>query len=326
MEETRLRAQQVHGLDGPSGLRLVDVEEPEDSDRVVIEVAGAGVSFPDLLLTRGEYQMKPPLPFVPGVEVAGSVRSAPLGSGFRAGDRVMAFTMLGGFADVAVADPAFTLAIPAGLSIEAASGFVMNYHTAHFALARRARVRAGERVAIHGAAGGIGTAAIQVARGLGAEVIAIAAGPDKMHIAERAGAHRVLDAEGDWVSALRAQNDGHGVNAILDPVGGERFDLSLRCLAPEGRLIVVGFTDGRVPSVQVNRVLLRNIDIVGAAWGAFLGVEPSLFGETQRQLNTMIQAGTIAPIVGKTYPLEEAEAALTLLGSRQATGKIVLHM
>jgi NADPH:quinone reductase len=321
-----VRAQQVHGLEGPSGLRLVDVEEPEDSERVVIEVAGAGVSFPDLLLTRGEYQMKPPLPFVPGVEVAGSVRSAPLGSGFRAGDRVMAFTMLGGFADVAGAEPAFTLAIPTGLSLEAASGFVMNYHTAHFALARRARLRAGERIAIHGAAGGIGTAAIQVARGLGAEVIAIAAGPDKMHIAERAGAHRVLDAEGDWVSALRAQNDGHGVNAILDPVGGERFDLSIRCLAPEGRLIVVGFTDGRIPSVQVNRVLLRNIDIVGAAWGAFLGVEPSLFGETQRALNTMIDAGTIAPIVGKTYPLEEAEAALTLLGSRQATGKIVLHM
>jgi NADPH2:quinone reductase len=321
-----VRAQQVHGLDGPSGLRLVDMEEPEDSTRVVIDVAAAGVSFPDLLLTRGEYQMKPPLPFVPGVEVAGRVRSAPGGSGFRAGDQVMAFTMLGGFAEVAVAEPAFTLAIPTGLTVQAAAGFVMNYHTAHFALARRARLRAGERIAIHGAAGGIGTAAIQVARALGAEVIAIAAGPDKMHIAERAGAHRVLDAEGDWVSALRAQNDGHGVNAILDPVGGERFDQSVRCLAPEGRLIVVGFTDGRIPTVQVNRVLLRNIDIVGAAWGAFLAVEPSLFDETQRALNTMIDSGAVAPIIGKSYPLEEAPAALTLLGQRQAIGKIVLNM
>jgi NADPH2:quinone reductase len=302
------------------------MEEPEDSTRVVIDVAAAGVSFPDLLMTRGEYQMKPPLPFVPGVEVAGRVRSAPGGSGFRAGDQVMAFTMLGGFAEVAVAEPAFTLAIPTGLTVQAAAGFVMNYHTAHFALARRARLRAGERIAIHGAAGGIGTAAIQVARALGAEVIAIAAGPDKMHIAERAGANRVLDAEGDWVSALRAQNDGHGVNAILDPVGGERFDQSVRCLAPEGRLIVVGFTDGRIPTVQVNRVLLRNIDIVGAAWGAFLGVEPSLFGETQRALNTMIDSGAVAPIVGKSYPLEDAPAALTLLGQRQAIGKIVLNM
>ncbi len=321
-----MRAQQVQGLDGPAGLHLVEVDDPEDATRVVIEVAAAGVSFPDLLLTRGEYQMKPPLPFVPGVEVAGRVRSAPEGCGFRAGDRVMAFTMLGGFADVATAEPGLTLAIPSGLSMEAASGFVMNYHTAHFALARRGRVRAGDRVAIHGAAGGVGTAAIQVARGLGAEVIAIAAGPDKMHIAERAGANRVLDAESDWVAALRAQNDGRGVDAILDPVGGERFDQSVRCLAPEGRLIAVGFADGRIPSLQVNRVLLRNIDIVGAAWGAFLAVEPALFFETQQALNAMIDAGTVAPIIGATYPLEQAAAALNLLGRRQARGKVVLQM
>ena len=321
-----MRAQQLQGLEGPSGLHLVEVDEPEDMTRVVIEVAAAGVSFPDLLLTRGEYQMKPPLPFVPGVEVAGRVRSAPEGSGFVAGDRVMAFTVLGGFADVALAEPALTLAIPDGLSVELASGFIMNYHTAYFALARRGRIRPGDRIAIHGAAGGVGTAAIQVGRGIGAEVIAIAAGPDKMHIAERAGAHHVLDAEEDWVAALRAQNDGLGVDAILDPVGGERFDQSVRCLAPEGRLIVVGFTEGRIPNLQMNRVLLRNIDIVGAAWGAFLGVQPSLFADTQRALNAMIDAGVVAPIVGATYPLEEAPAALNLLGRRQARGKVVLTM
>ena len=157
-------------------------------------------------------------------------------------------------------------------------------------------------------------------------MIAIAAGPDKMHIAERAGAHHVLDAEEDWVAALRAQNDGLGVDAILDPVGGERFDQSVRCLAPEGRLIVVGFTEGRIPNLQMNRVLLRNIDIVGAAWGAFLGVQPSLFADTQRALNAMIEAGVVAPIVGATYPLEEAPAALNLLGRRQARGKVVLTM
>lgn len=321
-----MRAQQVQGLEGPGGLRLVEIDDADDSGRVVIEVAAAGVSFPDLLLTKGEYQMKPALPFVPGVEVAGRVRSAPGSSGFKAGDRVMAFTMLGGFADVALAEPAFTLAIPSGLTVEAAAGFVMNYHTAHFALARRGRVRAGERVAVHGAGGGVGTAAVQVARGLGAEVIAVAAGPEKMHMAERAGAHRVLDAEGDWVSALRAQNDGQGVDAIVDPVGGERFDQSVRCLAPQGRLIVVGFADGRIPSLQVNRVLLRNIDVVGAAWGAFLAIEPSMFAETQRALNVMIDAGSVAPIVGATFPLEEAPAALTLLDQRRAKGKLVLQM
>ncbi len=321
-----MRAQQVQGPDGPAGLRLVEIDDPEDSGRVVIEVAAAGVSFPDLLLSKGAYQMKPALPFIPGVEVAGRVRSAPGSSGFNPGDRVMAFTMLGGFADVALAEPAFTLAIPSGLSTEAAAGFVMNYHTAYFALARRGRIRAGERVAVHGAGGGVGTAAVQVARGLGAEVIAIAAGPEKMHMAERAGAHRVLDAEGDWVSALRAQNDGQGVDAILDPVGGERFDQSVRCIAPQGRLIVVGFADGRIPTLQVNRVLLRNIDVVGAAWGAFLAIEPSLFAEAQRALNAMIDAGSVAPIVGATYPLEEAPAALTLLDQRLAKGKIVLRM
>ena len=321
-----MRAQQVQGLEGPAGLRLVEIDDVDDSGRVVIEVAAAGVSFPDLLLTKGEYQMKPALPFVPGVEVAGRVRSAPGSSGFKPGDRVMAFTMLGGFADVALAEPAFTLAIPSGLTVEAAAGFVMNYHTAHFALARRGRVHAGERVAVHGAGGGVGTAAVQVALGLGAEVIAIAAGPEKMHMAERAGAHRVLDAEGDWVSALRAQNDGQGVDAIVDPVGGERFDQSVRCLAPQGRLIVVGFADGRIPSLQVNRVLLRNIDVVGAAWGAFLAIEPSLFAETQRALNVMIDAGSVAPIVGATFPLEEAPAALTLLDQRRAKGKVVLQM
>lgn len=321
-----MRAQQVQGPEGPAGLRLVEIDDPEDSGRVVIEVAAAGVSFPDLLLSKGEYQMKPALPFIPGVEVAGRVRSAPGSSGFNPGDRVMAFTMLGGFADVALAEPAFTLAIPSGLSTEAAAGFVMNYHTAYFALARRGRIRAGERVAVHGAGGGVGTAAVQVARGLGAEVIAIAAGPEKMHMAERAGAHRVLDAEGDWVSALRAQNDGQGVDAILDPVGGERFDQSVRCIAPQGRLIVVGFADGRIPTLQVNRVLLRNIDVVGAAWGAFLAIEPSMFAEAQRALNTMIDAGSVAPIVGATYPLEEAPAALTLLDQRLAKGKVVLRM
>ena len=142
-----------------------------------------------------------------------------------------------------------------------------------------------------------------------------------MHIAERAGAHRVLDAEGDWVAALRAQNDGLGVDAILDPVGGERFDQSVRCLAPQGRLIVVGFTDGRIPSLQVNRVLLRNIDVVGAAWGAFLAVQPSLFAETQRALNAMIETGTVAPIVGATYPLEAGAGSSQSPGSAAGAGQ-----
>src|SRR5579864_7360180 len=163
-----MRAQQIVSLDGPDGLRLTDMDEPDSSGRVLIDVEAAGVSFPDLLMSRGLYQTKPPLPFVPGVEVAGVVRSAPADSGFRTGDRAMALAWLGGFADLVAAEPAWTRPVPEGMSFEAAGGFFMNYHTVHFALARRARVRPGETVAVHGAAGGVGTAAVQVARGLGA--------------------------------------------------------------------------------------------------------------------------------------------------------------
>jgi NADPH2:quinone reductase len=319
-----VRAQQVTSLDGPSALQLVDVDVPEDATRVSIDVRAAGVSFPDLLLTRGLYQMKPPQPFTPGVEVAGTVRAAPAGSGFHVGDDVMAFTMLGGFAETVLADPALTLRVPPGMSFEQAGGFLMNYHTVHFALARRGRVRAGEVVAVHGAAGGVGSAAVQVARALGAEVIALTSNDGKADVARRAGAHSVVDTNGDWTSALRAANNGKGVDVILDPVGGDRFDRSLRCLAPEGRLIVVGFTEGRIPTVQVNRLLFRNVDVVGAAWGAFLGVEPQLFAATQESLQRMIDQGTVAPIVGATLPLESAAQALELLESRRALGKVVL--
>lgn len=319
-----MRAQQVTSNDGPDGLRLADVDAPQDDSRVLIDVVVAGVSFPDLLLSRGLYQMKPPLPFVPGVDVAGTVRSAPADSGFAPGDRVMAFTGLGGFAEVAAADPTFTVRIPRDMSDEAAGGFLMNYHTVHFALARRGRVRAGERVAIHGAAGGVGSAAVQVARGLGAHVIAVTSSAEKADVARRAGAHEVVDASGDWAAALRGVDGGRGVDVILDPVGGDRFDASLRCLAPEGRLIVVGFTEGRIPSVQVNRLLFRNVEVVGAAWGAFLAVDPSLFASTQQALDGMIDRGVIAPVVGASFPLKAAADALRLLEDRRATGKVVL--
>jgi len=319
-----MRALQIESLDGPDGLRLVDIAEPNDPDRVIIDVAAAGVSFPDLLLSRGLYQMKPPLPFVPGVEVAGTVRAAPPQSRFSAGDRVMAFTVLGGFADVAAADPALTVRVPQRMSTDAAGGFIMNYYTVHFALARRARVQPGEIVAVQGAAGGVGTAAIQVAKGLGARVIALASSADKAAIALRAGADTAIELDEQWPDKLRTAADGRGADVILDPVGGNRFDESLRCLAPEGRLVVVGFAEGRIPTVQVNRLLFRNITIMGAAWGAFLSVEPQLFETTQRALDAMIEEGTVAPIVGAAYPLEQAADALRLLDDRLATGKVVL--
>jgi NADPH:quinone reductase len=321
-----MRAMQLERLDGPEGLSLVEVPEPEAGDQVLIEVRAAGVSFPDLLLTKGQYQLKPPMPFVPGVEVAGVVRGAPEGAGVKAGDRVMAFTMLGGWAEVVAAPPGMTFRVPEGWSFEAAAGTVMNYHTAHFALHRRGRLKAGETVLVHGAAGGVGTATIQVARGAGARVLAVVSSEEKAEVARSAGADLALLSEGDWVSRVKDATRGRGVDVVMDPVGGDLFDLSLKCLAPEGRLLVVGFAGGRIPEVKVNRLLLRNVDVVGVAWGAFVMQEPQLTAEIARELAALAEKGFVEPLVGQVFPLEQAAQALRELESRKATGKVVLRV
>ena len=318
-----MRAQQISELTGPDALHLVELPDPDPSGGVAIEVVSAGVSFPDLLMSRGLYQSKPPLPFVPGVEVAGTVLSSTSGE-FEPGDPVMAVTMIGGFAEVAVAPPALTVPIPLGLSMDAAGGFILNYHTAYFALARRARLREGETLLVHGAAGGVGTAAVQVGRGLGAHVFGVASSEAKRDVAMAAGAEDVVAADADWSAWIRDRSDGRGADVIVDPVGGDRFDQSLRALAPEGRLVVIGFTEGRIPSVQVNRLLFRNVAVVGAAWGAFMAVDPRLFAQAEDGLEDMIQQGAVAPIIGATLPLERAADALRMLENREATGKIVL--
>jgi NADPH2:quinone reductase len=319
-----VRAQQIASLDGPGALRAADLPVPDAGGQLLIDVVAAGVSFPDVLMSRGLYQMKPPLPFVPGVEVAGTVREAPAGSGFAAGDRVMAVTMLGGFAEVAAAPAGLTCALPDRFSAEQGAGFILNYHTVHFGLTRRVALQPGETVVVHGAAGGIGTAAIQVARSLGAEVVAVTSSAEKADVARRAGAHQVVESGGDWPAELRSLNSGKGADVILDPVGGDRFDESLRCLAPGGRLAVVGFTEGRIPTVAVNRLLLRNISVVGVAWGAWLGADPGLFAATVEGLQPMIESGGVDPLVGATFPLDDAVSALRLIDERRATGKVVL--
>lgn len=319
-----MRAQRIESLDGPAALRPADIPEPDASGQLLIDVAAAGVSFPDLLMSRGLYQMKPPLPFVPGLEVSGTVRRAPDRSGFAVGDRVMAVTMLGGFAEVVAAAPSLTCLLPVQFSFEQGAGFILNYHTAHFALARRSAVRPGETVVVHGAAGGLGTATIQVARCLGAEVVAVISTSDKAAFARAAGAGQVVDIRGDWAAELRAIDNGRGADVVVDPVGGDRFDESLRCLAIGGRIVAVGFTEGRIPSVAVNRLLLRNISVIGAAWGAWLGADPELFSQTVAALRPMIESGSLAPMVGTTFALDDASAALRLIDERRAIGKVVI--
>ena len=271
-----MRAAQVTRLDGPSSVEINDVDEP--TGPVVIDVDFAGVTFPDVLLTRGLYQIKPPLPFIPGSEVSGIVRSAPAGCNFVPGDKVAAFTGLQGFAQVVATDPRMVFPLPDAIGLEAGAAIPMNYLTVHFALVRRGQLRPGETVLVHGAAGGVGTAAIQLAKALGANVIAVVSNEDKAQTAKDAGADEVVMADG-FRDAVKELTDGRGVDIVVDPVGGERFTDSLRSLAPEGRLLVIGFTAGEIPTVTVNRLLLNNISVVGVGWGAFWMPQPDYLQE-----------------------------------------------
>src|SRR5690242_12428511 len=282
-----MRAIQIAELSGPdSALRYVELPDPEPrhplspngEEAVVVEVHAAGVSFPEVLQTRGEYQFRPPLPFVPGSEVGGVVRSAPASSGLAPGDRVAAFTALGAFAETAVAPAFFTFKLPERLDLAQGAGLVLNYHTAWFALKTRGRLAEGEWVLVHGAAGGVGTAVLQVARALGARTIAVVSSEDKERVAREAGADEVVRSDGPWKEMAKDISDG-GVDVVLDPVGGDRFTDSLRSLREGGRVIVVGFTGGSIPEVRVNRLLLNNSEVVGAGWGAYVMAKPQVTQE-----------------------------------------------
>ena len=320
-----MRALRLTALDGPDALELADVPDPPAADGMaLVEVHAAGVSFPDLLLTRGEYQIRPEPPFVPGIESAGVVREAPPGSGLEPGDRVCAVTMLGGFAELVAAPVATTLPIPDGMGFDAAAGLVMNFHTALFALERRAALRAGETVLVHGAGGGVGTAALQIARGLGARAIAVASTQVKRDAALATGAELALDGSGDWVAAAREATGGRGADVVVDPVGGEVLRQSIRALAPEGRLLVIGFASGEIPEVAVNRLLLRNVSLMGVNWGGFLAAEPAYARIAADRIAELHAAGAIAPVVGERYPLERGADALHALADRRAVGKPVI--
>jgi NADPH2:quinone reductase len=326
-----LKAIQIVELSGPdSALRIEDLPEPKPSHMltpgsgVVVDVHAAGVSFPEVLQTRGEYQFKPPLPFVPGSEVAGVVRSAPPGAAVSEGDRVAAFCMLGGFAEVAVAPEFFVFPLSPELDFAQGAGLILNYHTAFFALKLRGRLAEGETVLVHGAAGGVGTAALQVAKGLGARTIAVVSTAEKEQVARDAGADEVVRSDGAWKDEAKELSGG-GVDIVLDPVGGDRFTDSLRSLAERGRLVVIGFTGGAIPEVKVNRLLLKNTEVVGAGWGAYVMPKPDLNREIGAAVNALVDQGFVRPIVGARYPPELAAEALKLIDGRGATGKVVLE-
>jgi NADPH2:quinone reductase len=324
-----MRAIEVKELEGPDSIGLVERPEPEPShmltpgEGVIVDVHASAVSFPDVLQSRGLYQLKPPLPFIPGAEVAGTVRSAPAGSDLQAGDRVAAFTVLGGLAEVAVAPAFMTFRLPDALDMAQGAALILNYHTVYFALAIRGRLAEGERLLVHGAAGGVGTAALQVAKGLGATTVAVVSSDEKERIAREAGADEVVRSDGAWKDEVL---ESGGVDVVLDPVGGDRFLDSLRTLRENGRHVVVGFTGGSIPEVKVNRLLLKNIEVVGAGWGAYAMGRPQINRDVGAALEGMVEEGIVRPIVGARFPLERAADAMRLIDERRATGKVVLEV
>ncbi|OCB08593.1 NADPH:quinone oxidoreductase family protein [Mycolicibacterium porcinum] len=320
-----MKALVAQALTGTAGLAYVDVDDPVSSDMVVIDVGAAGVCFPDLLLLRGEYQLRLEPPFTPGMEVAGTVRSAPEGSGFTPGQRVSAMTMLGGYAEQVMALPANVIPTADGLDDGQAASLLGNYYTMQFALARRGGLVAGETVLVLGSAGGIGVASIQLAKAMGAKVIAMVHRSGAEEFVSSVGADVVLPLADGWREAVMEATGGQGVDLVVDPIGGEAFDDAIRVMAPEGRLLVIGFAAGAgIPTVKVNRLLLRNVSVVGVGWGEFVRRHPAAQAQVGAELNKLV-AGGLRPPAPVRFPLSDGAAALDALASGQVRGKLVLE-
>ncbi len=322
-----MKAMLAHRWCEPSDLELTELPDLEPGpSQVLIDVKSIGTNFPDILMIQGKYQVKPPFPFAPGAEVAGLVRS--VGSEVthvRSGDRVLAMIPWGAYATQAVAHGSQVFRIPGGMPFDHAAAFTIAYHTSYFALALRAPVQRGQTLLVHGAAGGVGLSAVQIGKALGARVLATAGSPEKRALVKQQGAEDVYDS-GDpgWVESVLKATQGRGADHIYDPVGGDVFDLSLKCIAFSGNLHVIGFASGTIPNCAMNRVLLKNISLVGLHWGAYQQKDPSKVPEAMAALFTMYEQGLLPVQIGGTFPLERAGEALRMIASRKASGKIVL--
>lgn len=320
-----MKAIHVTRLEGPESVEFVDVDKPTPGPgEVLIEVAVAGVTFPELLQTRGMYQVRHELPFVLGSEAAGTVVQVGEGSRFSVGDRVAAITGKGTFAEYLVAADQQTVKVPDSVSLAHAAGMPMNLLTADFSLRVRGNLQPGQTVLVHGAAGGLGSAGVQLALAMGAEVIAVVSTDDKAAMVKELGAHHVVKAEGFKDAVLELYPDG--VDVVYDPVGGDRFTDSLRSLKRFGHVQVLGFTAGEIPTVKVNRLLLKNISVVGVAWGEATRGNPNLIAEQWDVISEHVAAGRLNPHIHATYPLEQAAAAISELDNRAVLGKVLLEV
>lgn len=316
-----MEAAVVSELIGPAGVELREVPEPDSEGKVLIDIRAAGISYPDYLITHGKYQFKPEPPFVPGAEVSGVVLSAPTDSSFSAGDRVMATTTLGGYAERVAVDPTRVMPLPGELTFEQGAAMALNYMTMEFVLGTRAGLRAGETVLVLGASGGVGAAAVQLAKIRGARVVAVARRIEGF--VEGLGADHIVRLEEDWRSRVSEWVGPNGVDVVVDPVGGAAFHDAVRLLSPGGRLLTVGFAAGDIPEVKVNRLLLRNISVVGAAFGEWIRHRPEDLVRLNSELREHVRQG-LRPVVGERFALSDAGAALAALGEGRILGKAVL--
>jgi len=324
-----MRAVVCSALSSHKDLRVEDIPAPAMiPGGVRIRVAAAGLNFADSLITAGQYQEKPPLPFVPGFELAGTVTEVADGiDNLTPGDRVLAMVPHGAFAEEAIAPRAAVWPLAPGMDMATGAAFPIAYGTSHFGLFDRARLQPGEVVLIHGAAGGVGLTAVECARAGGATVIATARGAEKLAVAEEHGAHHLIDTRTEDIrDRVLALTDGRGADVVYDPVGGEVFDASLRCTAPDGRLLAVGFASGTVPQIPANRLLVKNLAVIGFYWGAYLRLAPARVRASMDALLAWHGDGRLKPRVFAEYPLEEAVEAIDALRGRGVTGKLVLRV
>jgi len=315
-----MQAWQVHENGEPSEvMRLEEVERPTPGDgQVLLKVRAANINFPDVLMCRGHYQVRPPLPFTPGVEICGETED---------GRRVIANPALphGGFAEYAVADAATLLPAPDSLDDAETAALHIGYQTGWFGLHRRAHLEAGETLLVHAAAGGVGSAAVQLGKAAGATVIGVVGGADKVAAARESGCDVVIDRKSeDVIAAVKEATGGRGADVVYDPVGGEAYAQSTKVVAFEGRIVVVGFASGTIPSPGLNHALVKNYSILGLHWGLYNTKNPKLVQHCHEQLTELAARGAIKPLISERVPLAEAADAVQRLGDGVTTGRIAV--
>jgi NADPH2:quinone reductase len=324
-----MRAWQVHELGDPRDVLALDqVPDPEPGPgQVLVRVLGAAANFPDVLMCQGAYQVRPPLPFTPGIELCGEVAAAGAGvTGFAAGDRVIGSPALpsGGYAELALMNADTILPAPDGLDDAEAAAFFITYQTGWFGLHRRARLAAGETLLVQAAAGGVGSGAVQLGKAAGARVIGVVGGERKAEVARGLGADVVIDRlSQDFVAVVKEVTGGRGADVVYDSVGGEAYTKSTKCIAFEGRILVVGFASGQIPSAPLNHALIKNYSIVGLHWGLYQTREPQAIRECHRQLTKLVADGAIRPLVSERLGLQEVPGVLHRLSRGDTVGRVV---